>query len=67
MPLAQVQRTQIVPEYERGVVLRLGRVLGDPKGPGLIIIIPIVDRMIRVDLRTQTTDVPPQDVITEDM
>jgi regulator of protease activity HflC (stomatin/prohibitin superfamily) len=56
---------KIVPEYERGVVLRLGRVLG-AKGPGLILIIPIVDRMIRVDLRTQTTDVPPQDVITSD-
>lgn len=57
---------KIVPEYERGVVLRLGRVLGDPKGPGLIVIIPIVDRMIRVDLRILTTDVPEQDVITAD-
>lgn len=57
---------KIIPEYERGVVLRLGRVLGDAKGPGLIVIIPIVDRLIRVDLRIQTTDVPPQDVITED-
>lgn len=56
---------KIVPEYERGVVLRLGRVIG-AKGPGLILIIPLVDRMIRVDLRTQTTDVPPQDVITSD-
>jgi regulator of protease activity HflC (stomatin/prohibitin superfamily) len=57
---------KIVPEYQRGVVLRLGRVLGKPRGPGLIIIIPFVDRMIRVDLRIQTTDVPAQDVITED-
>jgi regulator of protease activity HflC (stomatin/prohibitin superfamily) len=57
---------KIVPEYQRGVVLRLGRVLGEPKGPGLIIIIPFVDRMIRVDLRIQTADVPAQDVITED-
>lgn len=57
---------KIVPEYQRGVVLRLGRVLEDPKGPGLVVIIPIVDRMIRVDLRIQTTDVPEQDVITAD-
>lgn len=57
---------KIVPEYQRGVVLRLGRALEDPKGPGLVVIIPIVDRMIRVDLRIQTTDVPEQDVITAD-
>ncbi|MGH3506504.1 MAG: slipin family protein [Nocardioidaceae bacterium] len=56
---------KILPEYERGVILRLGRI--QPlKGPGLIVIIPIVDRLIRVNLRTQTYDIPPQDIITED-
>jgi regulator of protease activity HflC (stomatin/prohibitin superfamily) len=56
---------RIVPEYERGVVFRLGRVI-DAKGPGLFFIIPIVDRMRRVSLRTITMDIPPQDVITRD-
>ncbi|KAA1428963.1 slipin family protein [Nocardioides antri] len=56
---------KILPEYERAVILRLGRI--QPlKGPGLILIIPVVDRLIRVNLRTQTYDIPPQDVITED-
>jgi regulator of protease activity HflC (stomatin/prohibitin superfamily) len=55
----------ILPEYERGVILRLGRI--QPlKGPGLIFIIPIIDRLIRVNLRTQTYDIPPQDIITRD-
>jgi regulator of protease activity HflC (stomatin/prohibitin superfamily) len=57
---------KILNEYERGVIFRLGRVLGKPKGPGLIILIPIVDRMVRVSLRTVVLDVPPQDVITRD-
>jgi len=56
---------KILNEYERGVIFRLGRVIG-AKGPGLIILIPVVDRMIRVDMRTITMDVPPQDVITRD-
>ncbi|MBI2853010.1 MAG: slipin family protein [Chloroflexi bacterium] len=56
---------KIVSEWERGVILRLGRLLG-AKGPGLFIIIPFVDRMIKVDLRTLPMDVPPQDVITKD-
>lgn len=56
---------RILREYERGVVFRLGRLVG-AKGPGLIILIPIVDRMVRVDLRTIAHDVPPQDVITRD-
>lgn len=56
---------KVAPEYERGVVFRLGRVQA-PKGPGLFVIIPIVDRLVRVDLRTFTTDIPPQDVITRD-
>jgi regulator of protease activity HflC (stomatin/prohibitin superfamily) len=56
---------KILPEYERAVILRLGRI--QPlKGPGLILIIPVVDQLIRVNLRTQTYDIPPQDVITED-
>jgi regulator of protease activity HflC (stomatin/prohibitin superfamily) len=57
---------RILPEYERGVVFRLGRVTGPPKGPGLILLIPIVDRMLRVSLRTVTMDIPPQDIITRD-
>ena len=56
---------RILKEYERGVIFRLGRMIGF-KGPGLIIIIPIVDRMVKVSLRTVAMDVPPQDVITKD-
>ena len=56
---------RILKEYERGVIFRLGRVIG-VKGPGLILLIPIVDKMVRVSLRTITRDVPPQDVITKD-
>jgi regulator of protease activity HflC (stomatin/prohibitin superfamily) len=56
---------RILREYERGVIFRLGRLIG-AKGPGLILLIPIIDRMIRVDLRTVTFDVPSQDVITRD-
>lgn len=59
------QAIHILPEYERGVVLRLGRI--QPlKGPGLIFIIPVIDQLIRVNLRTQTYDIPPQDIITKD-
>ncbi|MEW5795500.1 MAG: slipin family protein [Candidatus Zixiibacteriota bacterium] len=56
---------KVLREYERGVIFRLGRLIG-MKGPGLIILIPIIDKMIRVDLRVITYDVPPQDVITRD-
>jgi regulator of protease activity HflC (stomatin/prohibitin superfamily) len=56
---------KIVPEYQRAVIFRLGRVIG-AKGPGLFILVPIIDRMIRVDLRTVTLDVPTQDIITRD-
>jgi regulator of protease activity HflC (stomatin/prohibitin superfamily) len=56
---------RILNEYERGVIFRLGRVL-DTKGPGLIILIPVVDKMVKVDMRTITMEVPPQDVITRD-
>lgn len=56
---------RVVQEYERGVIFRLGRVVG-AKGPGLFFIIPIIDRMIKVDLRTITLDVPSQEAITSD-
>lgn len=56
----------VIREYERAVVFRLGRLLSQPKGPGLIFIFWPLDRMIRVDLRTITMDVPPQDIITKD-
>ncbi len=56
---------KIVNEYERGVIFRLGRLTG-AKGPGIFFIIPIIDRMVRVDLRVVTMDVPPQDIITKD-
>jgi len=56
---------KIVAEYERGVIFRLGRLLG-AKGPGFFLIIPFVDRMVKVDLRIITMDVPPQEVITKD-
>ena len=57
---------RILPEYERGVVFRLGRLRPKDYGPGLFLLIPIVDRMVRVSLRTVVHDVPPQDVITKD-
>jgi regulator of protease activity HflC (stomatin/prohibitin superfamily) len=57
---------RILNEYERGVVFRLGRVMGRAKGPGLIIIIPLVDRLVKISLRLVAMDVPPQDVITRD-
>jgi regulator of protease activity HflC (stomatin/prohibitin superfamily) len=57
---------KVAREYERGVIFRLGRLLPEPKGPGLFILIPIVDRMVKVDLRTITLNVPPQEVITKD-
>lgn len=56
----------VLPEYERGVIFRLGRLLPSPKGPGLILVFRPIDRMVRVSLRTVTLDVPPQDVITRD-
>ena len=57
---------KIVQEYERGVVFRLGRLLKNDKGPGLIIVLPYIDRWVRVNLRLIAMDVPPQDVITKD-
>lgn len=56
---------KVIPEYERGVVFRLGRLIA-AKGPGLFLLVPFIDRIVRVDLRIVTLDVPPQDVITKD-
>jgi regulator of protease activity HflC (stomatin/prohibitin superfamily) len=56
---------RVVQEYERGVIFRLGRLVG-PRGPGLFVIVPFVDRMVKVDLRVVTMEVPPQEVITRD-
>jgi regulator of protease activity HflC (stomatin/prohibitin superfamily) len=57
---------RIAREYERGVIFRLGRLRSPPKGPGLFLLIPVVDKMVKVDLRTVTLNVPPQEVITKD-
>ena len=57
---------KVIPEYERAVVFRLGRVLGAEKGPGVIILIPIVDKMVRVSIRVITMNIEPQDVISRD-
>src|SRR5688572_24920466 len=56
---------RVLREYERGVIFRLGRLIAQ-KGPGLILLIPVIDRMVRVDLRTITLNIPPQEVITRD-
>jgi regulator of protease activity HflC (stomatin/prohibitin superfamily) len=63
--IALASGVRILREYERGVIFRLGRLIAQ-KGPGLIFLIPIVDRMVRIDLRTVTLNVPPQEVITKD-
>ena len=57
---------KVAREYERGIIFRLGRLLPEPKGPGLFVLIPIVDKMVKVDLRTITLNIPPQEVITKD-
>ena len=57
---------KILNEYERGVIFRLGKLLPQPKGPGLILVFSPIDRMVRVSLRTVVLDVPPQDIITRD-
>src|SRR5436853_2831160 len=57
---------KILREYERGVIFRLGRVLSEPKGPGLIFVFAPFDRMVRVSLRVETLEVPPQDLVTRD-
>src|SRR5215212_10254103 len=61
-----ISAIKVAREYERGIVFRLGRLLPEPKGPGLFILIPVVARMVKVDLRTITLNVPPQEVITKD-
>ena len=61
-----ISAIKIAREYERGIIFRLGRLLPEPKGPGLFILIPVVDRMVKVDLRTITLNIPPQEVITKD-
>lgn len=63
-----VNAIRILREYERGVIFRLGRLIGGDgiKGPGLILLIPVIDKMVKVSLRTIVLDVPPQDVITQD-
>jgi regulator of protease activity HflC (stomatin/prohibitin superfamily) len=61
-----VSAIRIVQEYERGVIFRLGRVAGGPRGPGLFLVVPFIDRMFKVDLRVVTLDIPPQDCITKD-
>jgi regulator of protease activity HflC (stomatin/prohibitin superfamily) len=57
---------KILREYERGVIFRLGRALANPKGPGVILVFAPIDRMVRVGLRVQVYDIPPQDIITKD-
>jgi len=61
-----VSGLKIFNEYERGVVFRLGRLRAEPRGPGVTYIIPVIDRFIRISLRTIVLDVPPQDIITRD-
>jgi regulator of protease activity HflC (stomatin/prohibitin superfamily) len=61
-----ISAIKVIREYERAIVFRLGRLFPNPKGPGLFFLIPIVDRMVKVDLRTITLNIPPQEVITKD-
>ncbi|MBE0711342.1 MAG: slipin family protein, partial [Candidatus Aminicenantes bacterium] len=57
---------KVLREYERGVIFRLGRLLPQPKGPGLIFVFAPIDRIVKISLRLITMDIPPQDVITKD-
>ena len=61
-----ISSIKILREYERGVIFRLGRVLHEPKGPGVILVFPPIDRMVRISLRIDTLEVPSQDVVTKD-
>src|SRR5881398_183669 len=61
-----ISAIKVAREYERGIVFRLGRLMPEPKGPGLFLLIPVIDRMVKVDLRTITLTIPPQEVITKD-
>jgi regulator of protease activity HflC (stomatin/prohibitin superfamily) len=64
--LLVVSAVKVVREYERAIIFRVGHLLEHPKGPGIFILIPVIDKMVKVDLRTITLNVPPQDVITRD-
>ena len=61
-----ISSIKILAEYERGVIFRLGRLLAEPKGPGIILVFAPIDRIVRVSLRVDTIEVPPQDVVTKD-
>ena len=61
-----INSIKILPEYERGVIFRLGRLLPKPKGPGLVLVFAPIDRIVRISLRVETMDVPSQDVVTRD-
>src|SRR6201982_3609110 len=61
-----ISAIKVIREYERAIVFRLGRLFPTPKGPGLFFLIPVVDRMVKVDLRVITLNIPPQEVITKD-
>src|SRR5579885_3488467 len=61
-----ISSIKILAEYERGVIFRLGRVLGEPKGPGVILVFAPIDRIVRTSLRVEAMEVPPQDVVTKD-
>jgi regulator of protease activity HflC (stomatin/prohibitin superfamily) len=61
-----ISSIKILAEYERGVIFRLGRVLGEPKGPGVILVFAPIDRIVRISLRVEAMEVPPQDVVTRD-
>src|SRR5438477_2667703 len=61
-----VSSIKILAEYERGVIFRLGRVLGHPKGPGIALVFAPIDRIVRLSLRTEALEVPSQDVVTRD-
>ena len=65
LPIVVGLSVKVLREYERGVIFRLGRLIAT-KGPGLILLIPLIDRMVKVDLRTVTLNIPPQEVITRD-
>lgn len=66
LPLYAIASVKILNEYERGVIFRLGKLLPQPKGPGIILVFRPIDRLVRVSLRTVVFDVPPQDIITRD-
>jgi len=61
-----ISSIKILPEYERGVIFRLGRALSEVKGPGIILVFAPIDRIVRLSLRTETLDIPPQDLVTRD-